>query len=125
MNKQERRERAIQMYKTGADAKEISIALFVPKRTVYHWISLSQSDAPPKMCEHCRHGFFPERTTTRFCSERCRSRHRYQSQSGVKPPKVCPQCNKQLPLDRHKLQKYCSKACRLQRNYNKRKGEQG
>ena len=119
MTKQERRERAIQLYKTGADAKEISHALFVPKRTVYRWIS--QSDAPPKVCEHCRHGFFAERMDARFCSKRCKSRHRYQAQSGVKPPKRCPQCQKQLPLDRHRLQKYCSDVCRLQRNYNKRK----
>ncbi len=119
MTKKERRERAIQLYQMGADAKEISIALFVPKRTVYYWIS--HSDAPPKVCEQCRHGFFPERTTTRFCSERCRKRHRYQEQSGPKPPKVCPQCHKQLPLDTHRSQKYCSEVCRQQRNYQRRR----
>lgn len=72
---------------------------------------------PPKMeertCEQCGKTFTVEHSSTRkFCSSKCRSERYRQAYatSGIKEPRVCPQCGKEF-MPNCKQQMFCSSGC--------------
>lgn len=79
-----------------------------------HW--LEQREPYHKFCEHCSEVFDAILPHTRFCSEKCQRRHRWETvvkpQEKLNKPqrKLCPGCSQYFETDR-KNKEFCGRYC--------------